>query len=213
MNIPILIAVVVQAVVSRVSRVAGAVVGFFITTGILLWGLSVYSGGGAITFFGATLSQPVFIIACLVWYALDVWALLQARKYQAFQRDLAASPAADGAGVSPGVAQTVTGTERTIPLVVSWQGAGMATDVDVYVTLDGAPVGSGSFIRGFVLNLMTTEGVHEVGVKAAFRRSKVTLTTQRNKRYRVDLKYSRMSGKFTLESSEADEQRQPAAVA
>ena len=50
-------------------------------------------------------------------------------------------------------------------------------------------------------------------VKAAFRRSKVTLTTQRNKRYRVDLKYSRMSGKFTLESSEADEERQPAAVA
>ena len=46
-----------------------------------------------------------------------------------------------------------------------------------------------------------TEGAHEIGVKASFRKTSVTLQAEAGKRYRVDLKYSRMSGKFTLETS------------
>ena len=203
MNYAILIAVLAQALITRVSRIAGAVVGFLVTTGILVWGLGAYSGGGNITFFGMKLSLPVFLLVCLVWYGFDVNALVQARKHQAFQSRLpAATPPAASTKESPEPAQVVTGTEGAVPIVISWAGMGMAADVDVYVTLDGAPAGSGTFINGFVLNLTTTEGIHEIGVKAGFRKTSVTLTTEANKSYRVDLRYSRVSGKFKLESSE-----------
>lgn len=105
---------------------------------------------------------------------------------------------------SPETGQIGEGTEGNVAIVVSWKGIGVISDVDVFVTLDGAPAGSGSFVQGFVLNLTTTEGVHEIGVKASFRRSTVTLNTERNRSYRVDLQYSRMSGKFQLKSSETD---------
>lgn len=79
-NPVIIVALIVQTIVARISRIAGAIIGFLVTTGILVWGLSVYGQGGQITFFGAPLSQPVFLIACLVWYGFDTSALLAARK-------------------------------------------------------------------------------------------------------------------------------------
>ena len=202
MNFVILIAVLIQAVINRINRIAGAIAGFVITAGVLIWGLGAYAGGGYITFFRMKLSQPVFLLACLVWFGFDVHALLQARKHQAFQAQVVENaPAAVGGELSVEPAPVSAGSTGAVPLTVSWAGAGMAADVDVYVTLDGAPAGSGSFIRGFTLNLTMTEGAHEIGVKASFRKTSVTLQAEAGKRYRVDLKYSRMSGKFTLETS------------
>jgi len=63
--------------------VAGAIIGFLITTGILVWGLSLYEDGGAIAFFGIEVPQPLFLILCVVWYVFDVVGLVQARKQRA----------------------------------------------------------------------------------------------------------------------------------
>jgi hypothetical protein len=71
-NPVIIVAVLIQMVVSRVSRIAGAIMGFVITTGILLWGVVIYGAGGQITFFGIPFSFPIFIVACLVWFGFDV---------------------------------------------------------------------------------------------------------------------------------------------
>lgn len=79
----IIIAIIVQSAVANASRLAGAILGYFFTTGILLWGLSVYGGGGYISFFGIRLSQSVFFIACLVWYAFNTKEFIQARKQKA----------------------------------------------------------------------------------------------------------------------------------
>lgn len=75
----IIIALVIQSAVAKSSRKAGAVLGFIITTGIFFWGLSLYADGDQIAFFGIALSQPVFIIACLVWYGFDTKEFMAAQ--------------------------------------------------------------------------------------------------------------------------------------
>jgi len=85
MNPLILGAIIVQYLISRASRKAGAIVGFLITTGILIWGLSVYAQSNMlykyyITFFGIRLSQTAFLLLCLVWYAFDVREFVRASK-------------------------------------------------------------------------------------------------------------------------------------
>jgi hypothetical protein len=79
MNPIIIIAIIVQSFVSRANRMAGAILGFVITTGILLWGVSLYAQGGEIAFLGFPLSQPVFLIVCAVWYGFDVRSFMRAR--------------------------------------------------------------------------------------------------------------------------------------
>ena len=77
---PIIVAaLVVQAIIGQISRMAAACVGYVITTGILVWGLSLYSAGEAIAFFGVPLSQPVFLVACLVWYGFDTTEFIAAQ--------------------------------------------------------------------------------------------------------------------------------------
>ena len=78
-NPVIIVAIVVQSWISKASR-TGAIVGFVITTGILLWGLAIYDQHGQIAFFGIPLSQPVFVILCIVWYAFDTAAFKAARR-------------------------------------------------------------------------------------------------------------------------------------
>jgi hypothetical protein len=80
MNPIIIVAIVLQIFISRVSRMAGAIVSYLITTGILLWGLSLYSVDSGIVFFGVPLSEPAFLVLCLVWYGFDTRALLRAQK-------------------------------------------------------------------------------------------------------------------------------------
>ncbi len=75
----IVIAVIIQMAIASASRIAGAITGYIITTGILLWGLGVYSSGYQVALFGIPLSQTVFIIAILAWYAFDTKEFIEAR--------------------------------------------------------------------------------------------------------------------------------------
>lgn len=75
----IIVAIVLQSFISRTNRMAGAIAGFVITTGILLWGISLYAAGSEIAFFGFPLTEPVFFVVCAIWYGLDVRALLRAK--------------------------------------------------------------------------------------------------------------------------------------
>ena len=107
-NPVIIIAIIIQALVTKFSRIAGAVMGYLITTGILLWGLSLYNEGDQIAFFGIPLSEPIFIILCIVWYGFDTRDFLAARKGAA------------------GVTQTGTGSpstpasKRRLPALALW---------------------------------------------------------------------------------------------
>jgi hypothetical protein len=77
---PVIIgALIVQAIIGKFSSLAGAIVGFLITAGILVWGLSVFAEGNAIAFFGIPLSEPVFIGACIVWFFFDSKELAAAK--------------------------------------------------------------------------------------------------------------------------------------
>ena len=79
-NPVIFAAIIIQYVVSKSSRIAGAVIGYAITTGILLWGISLYGEGKQIALFGIPLSGSIFLLACLVWYGLDTRELLAAKE-------------------------------------------------------------------------------------------------------------------------------------
>ena len=78
-NPVIVIALIVQAFISNASRRAGAMVGYLITSGILIWGLGLYSEGDAIALFGIPLTQPIFLMACLIWYGFDTHEFLHFR--------------------------------------------------------------------------------------------------------------------------------------
>jgi len=80
MNPIIIIAIIAQSFIAKTSRMAGAIVGYLITTGIFLWGLSLYSQGSEIVFFMIPISEPVFIGLCAVWYFFDTRAFLRARR-------------------------------------------------------------------------------------------------------------------------------------
>ena len=82
LNPVIIVAILIQTIVSNVARLLGAVVGYLITTGILFWGLSLYSVGNGIAFFGIPLTKPVFLLACLIWYVLNTKEFLEARAHQ-----------------------------------------------------------------------------------------------------------------------------------
>jgi hypothetical protein len=79
----IIVAIILQSFVSRANRMAGAIFGFVITTGILVWGISLYGQGSEIAFFGFPLTEPVFFIVCAVWYGFDVRSLMRASKSSA----------------------------------------------------------------------------------------------------------------------------------
>ncbi len=80
----ILGAVLVQAVVSKQCKICGAILGFVITGGILIWGVATFDAGELIQFFGIPLSKTAFIWICLVWFCFDA---------AAFRRALAADQA------------------------------------------------------------------------------------------------------------------------
>ncbi len=79
-NPVIILAILMQSFVSRASKITGAVLGVVITTGILLWGFSVYGGGNQIAFFGKSIPEGMFVILCLVWYGFDAKGLIDAKK-------------------------------------------------------------------------------------------------------------------------------------
>lgn len=82
MNPVIFIAVIIQSAIAKSSPRLGAMVGYLITSGILLWGLGVYAQDGWITFFGFDLSFSAFIIFCVIWYLYDSFQFLFAKPAQ-----------------------------------------------------------------------------------------------------------------------------------
>jgi hypothetical protein len=77
-NPVILAAVFVQVLITRASRLAGAIAGLVITTGVLLWGLWSYASGYQMLWFGVPLPQLVFVVLCGVWYGFDIRDLVRA---------------------------------------------------------------------------------------------------------------------------------------
>lgn len=87
LNPVIIIALIIQALISRASHLAGSIAGYLITTGILIWGLGLYSDGDAIAIFGIVLSKPAFIISCLIWYGFDTYELSKGRPVEVEELD------------------------------------------------------------------------------------------------------------------------------
>ena len=81
MNPIVIVAIIAQSFISKASRMAGAIAGYVITTGILLWGLSLYNAGSRIGFLGIPLSEPIFIVICIAWFGFDTRAFLRARAF------------------------------------------------------------------------------------------------------------------------------------
>jgi predicted membrane protein len=137
-NPVILVAIIIQIVVNRFSRKAAAIIGYFITTGILFWGISVYSVGNAITFFGITLSEPIFFIACLVWYAFDTRDLLAAIKGPAKINQPPVSQTYNGLTPPP-----LEGEQLTIPcrIVFHRDSNFIGAIAPQYVNLNGLMIG------------------------------------------------------------------------
>jgi hypothetical protein len=78
---PIIIAaIVLQAYIAHIFKLTGAILSYLITTGILLWGLSLYADNSGVAFLGFPLTQPIFLVLCLVWYVFDTRSLLRALK-------------------------------------------------------------------------------------------------------------------------------------
>ena len=82
----------VQSFIAQISRVAAAVFGFALTTGVLIWGLNVYGQSDAteehfVTFFGIELSQSVFVLLSLAWYGYDGWQMVRAVRERQTTKD------------------------------------------------------------------------------------------------------------------------------
>lgn len=92
MRLLILFAVAIQGMASQMNRTAGAVAGFVITTGILLWGLLLYSMGSGMMLVGFPLNLPLFLMACAVWYFINIQMLLKARTAARMAAAKAAQP-------------------------------------------------------------------------------------------------------------------------
>lgn len=100
MGLPIAIigGLIVQSAIARTSRIGAAIFGYIITTGVLIYGLSWYAGSSStekrfIEFFGIDLSQNVFIVLSLAWYAYNTWHLTMAvRERQATKALLGRHP-------------------------------------------------------------------------------------------------------------------------
>ena len=65
-------AILAQALVTHSSRLVGSIVGFAITTGVLVWGLGLYWEGSAVALLGFSMTESTFLIACGVWYLLNL---------------------------------------------------------------------------------------------------------------------------------------------
>lgn len=71
----IISALVIQTILWRFNRKASVVLGFAITTGILIVGLAAYLNGGHMVFLGAKLHLGVFVLLCIGLFRLDLWRL------------------------------------------------------------------------------------------------------------------------------------------
>lgn len=107
------LAVFAQILVSHTSRVVGAIIGFLVTTAILLWGMSLYRSGVGITLVVFTLTEPGFFLFCAVWYFYDLRALKRAKTWVRTWEDnqqVSALPY----GMMPGIQKQHRGEENYV---------------------------------------------------------------------------------------------------
>jgi hypothetical protein len=72
-------------ITGRINKLVGGICGLLLTTGIMIWGLFVYSRPGyTMTFFGAEISQEIFMVLVVVWYIFDVKQIMAVLKEKRF---------------------------------------------------------------------------------------------------------------------------------
>jgi tetratricopeptide (TPR) repeat protein len=196
-NPVIIAAIIVQALVARASRKVAAILGYLITTGILVWGISVYADGGQIALFGIAVSEPVFLLACLVWYGFDTNEFIKAGKPLAQVRQTVQP------GLAAAAAQGDANDPDAIPLTVNWKGSRTAYDYPLQVWIDGNLAGSGSFVHGFNLALQTTAGPHTLSLNKNGAAPAVAFQAVKDRSYQVELEFSKFAAKFKLALSES----------
>lgn len=76
LRIIVLIGIVIQSVLFFISRKLSAIVGFAVTSFILIYGLLAYNSGGGIQIFYIDISQGFFIFLCILWYGFDTYELI-----------------------------------------------------------------------------------------------------------------------------------------
>jgi hypothetical protein len=85
----VIIGVIISIVVSKVNKFIGGIVGLLVTTGILIYGLNVYSKPGwTLTFFNIEISQGIFLVLIAVWYFFDIRQIIAGKKEGDVVRDL-----------------------------------------------------------------------------------------------------------------------------
>ena len=85
----VIIGVIISIVVSRINKFYGGIVGLLVTTGILIYGLNVYSKPGwTLTFFNIEISQGLFLVFIAIWYFFDIKQIIAGKKEGDVVRDL-----------------------------------------------------------------------------------------------------------------------------
>jgi hypothetical protein len=115
MNWNLLLALGAQLVISYISKLAGAIFGVIVTTGILIWGITVFAQGGAMSFMFQRQSEAEFITICLIWWLGSIGqayvALQEAKRLRGFvPKAITPVPTAARKGGSAG-----TVNERPVP--------------------------------------------------------------------------------------------------
>lgn len=65
--------IVVSIFASKINKFIGGIVSFAVTTFVFVYGMGIYAKPGwTMQIFGVTVSQGVFIVLVLIWYAFDI---------------------------------------------------------------------------------------------------------------------------------------------
>lgn len=81
--------IIVSIIISNINKFIGGIVSLLVTTGILIYGLDVYSKPGwTMTFFNIEVSQGFFLVIIAVWYFFDIRQIIQGKKEGDLVRDI-----------------------------------------------------------------------------------------------------------------------------
>ena len=108
--------IILSIFISRINKLVGGIVSFLVTTGILVFGLSLYAEPGwTLMIFGIEISKGVFIILIIVWYAFDIKQILDRIKEGSLLKNLrnqASEKLRSGARANDVLFQMVSGLEN-----------------------------------------------------------------------------------------------------
>ncbi|MBN1798255.1 MAG: hypothetical protein JW822_06745 [Spirochaetales bacterium] len=91
------------------------------------------------------------------------------------------------------------GAAKNATISVSWTRKGFFLKGNpVLIFIDGVIEAVGSFMNGFNISLKTTEGTHKLTIGCGFGKTSLEYKAETNKEYKVELKYSKLSGQFKI---------------